>query len=177
MSKNMDAGPLLTLTTNEDPLVLTTVARIVTMDVRGREHVQFRGRDYKLDTEPEPRETSNVILPLTVIMTLRFTMVSEIYLRFVRRVGENSFLLLTVDAGEGVTLTRNAMLVEVTTCSRPPLPVDLTMTLHGDMTREEYDKFETLILTTACQNMIVDIDHTQDGHFRAHFKTKQGDRP
>ncbi len=177
MSKNMDAGPLLTLTTNEDPLVLTTVARIVTMDVRGREHVQFRGRDYKLDTEPEPRETSNVILPLTVIMTLRFTMVSEIYLRFVRRVGENSFLLLTVDAGEGVTLTRNAMLVEVTTCSRPPLPVDLTMTLHGDMTREEYDKFETLILTTPCPDMTVDINHTQDGHFRAHFKTKQGDRP
>lgn len=171
-NRAMSASLALTITTNEDPLVLTKAARIVSMNVRDREHIQFRGRDYKLVLN----KTSDVILPLTVIMTLRFTMSGEDYLRFLRRIGENSFLLLAVDAGEGLTLTRNAMLVEVTMCSRPPLPVDLTMTLHGDMTREDYDKFETLILTTACPDMIVDIDHTRDGHFRAHFKTKQGDR-
>lgn len=167
-------GPLLTLTTNEDPLVLTKAAQIVTMDVRGREHVQFRGKDQ----EPVPvRGTSNVILPLTVIMTLRFTMVSEIYLRFVRRVGENSFLLLTVDAGEGLTLTRNARIVEMDMLSRLSMPMALSLTLHGDMTREDYDKFETLILTTPWPGMTANINKTRDGHESAQIKTKQGDRP
>lgn len=168
----MGTEPHLTITTNVDPFILTTGAQIVSMNVRDREHIQFRGRDYKLVLN----KTSDAILPLTVIMALRFTMSGEDYPKFLRRIGENSFLLLTVDAGEGLTLTRNALLVEATMCSRLPLPVTLTMTLHGDMTREDYDKFETLILTTPCPDMTVDINHTQDGHFRAHFKTR-GDRP
>ena len=167
-------GPLLTLTTNEDPLVLTKAAQIVTMDVRGREHVQFRGKDQ----EPVPvRGTSNVILPLTVIMTLRFTLFGEDYYQFGCRVGENSFLLLTVDAGEGLTLTRNARIVEMDMLSRLSMPVALTLTLHGDMTREDYDKFETLVLTTPWPGMIADINKNRYGHFRAHVEVKQGDRP
>lgn len=178
----MDAtGPLLTLTTNEDPLVLTKVAQIVAMDVRGREHVQFRGKDYKLgpDQEPVPvRGTLPVIPPppLTVIMILRFTMSIEDYYQFGCRVGENSFLLLTVDAGQGLTLTKNARIVEMDMLSRPSTPVVLSMTLHGDMTREDYDKFERLIVNTPGAEMTVDINKTRDGHFRAQIKTKQGER-
>lgn len=171
----MDAtGPLLTLTTNEDPLVLTKVAQIVTMDVRGREHVQFRGKDQG----PVPvRGTSPVVLPLTVIMTLRFTLSGEDYYQFGCRVGENSFLLLTVGAGEGLILTRNARIVEMDMLSRLSMPVALSMTLAGDMTREDYDKFERLIVSTPGAEMTVDVNRTRDGHFRAQIKTKQGGRP
>jgi len=172
----MDAtGPLLTLTTNEDPLVLTKVAQIVAMDVRGREHVQFRGKDP--DQEPVPvRGTLPVIPPLTAIMTLRFTMSGEDYYQFGCRVGENSFLLLTVDAGQDLVLTRNARIVEMDMLSRPRAPVVLSMTLHGDMIREDYDKFERLIVNTPGAEMTVDINKTRDGHFRAQIKTKQGER-
>ena len=83
----------------------------------------------------------------------------EDYYQFRCRVGEQ-FLAPDRGRGPGLTLTKNAGSWKWT-CSRPSTPVVLSMTLHGDMTREDYDKFERLIVNTPGAEMTVDINKTR----------------
>lgn len=146
----MSAGLPLTVTTNTDPFILTTNAQIVEMDVRAR--------------GPIP----------DVIMSLRWTMTSENYQRFVAMIGEYSRMLLTVDAGQGLVLTRDAQIVAMDL--RTKTPVTVAMTLHGTMTREAYNLFLIKVMSTPRVEIDVDVNRTPDGHFDAHFKAR-GERP
>jgi hypothetical protein len=146
----MSAGLPLTVTTNTDPFILTTSAQIVEMDVRAR--------------GPIP----------DAIMSLRWTMTSENYQRFVTMIGEYSRMLLTVDAGQGLVLTSDAQIVAMDL--RTKTPVTVAMTLHGTMTREAYNLFLIKVMSTPRVEMDVDVNRTPDGHFDAHFKAR-GEQP